>query len=99
MEAASKALAYQEFWPSVEPAERARYVDSVTQIETNAAAMERGLAELNETITGLPRMTTVFNRAKKNAVTAVDGVRTALAQSTRIVADLRKSGFFGDVGG
>jgi hypothetical protein len=94
MEATSKALAYQEFWPNVKPAERATYMDAITQIEANAAVMEGALAELNETIAGLPRVTTVFNRAKKNAVAAIDGVRTALARSTRLVADLRKGGFF-----
>lgn len=94
MEATSKALAYQEFWPSVKPAEREQYAEAVTQIEATAPVMDRNLAELSATIAGLPRVTTVFNRAKKNAMAAINDVRDALARGSRLVGDLKKSDFF-----
>jgi hypothetical protein len=94
MEATSKALAYQEFWPSLKPAEREQYLDTICQMDTSATAMELSLAGLSHAIAGLPRMTTAFNRAKKDAMASIENVRAALARSIRLLADLRKSGFF-----
>jgi len=94
MEAMSKALGYQEFWPTVKPEERAQIAESIDRILRVVPGIDASLGGLCESITGLPRVTTTFNRSRKNATAAINNVRESLARVSRLVADLRDSGFF-----
>jgi Domain of unknown function (DUF4062) len=95
MEGISKALGYQEFWNAADQQQRAILKNAIEKMDVIIPPMDQSLAGLADTIRGLPRITTMFNRSKKNAIGAIDDVRAAVKRGHGLMADLLKSGYFG----
>jgi hypothetical protein len=95
MEASSKALGYQEFWHAIGPQQRASFREALEAMDKAVPVLDQSLAALAGVIADLPRVTTMFNRSKKNAIGALDHVRASLKRALSLTADLRKGAFFG----
>jgi hypothetical protein len=90
-EAFSKSFTYTECYGSQDVTAVVSLGEVLNQISDQMEGFRKSMIELRATIQGLPRFTTQFNRAKRDAVSAIDNVDRFAAGGIELLVELRRN--------